>query len=75
MAPWLRVLAALPGDLGSISMCSHGSPQLSVTPVPRDLTPSHRLTCKQNTKYINLKKLIKCLNKTEPNKNNDNFKK
>jgi hypothetical protein len=29
--------------------CPHGSSQLSVIPVPKDLTLSHRQTCKQNT--------------------------
>ena len=32
MGQWLRTLAALPGDLGSIPR--HGGSQLSVTPVP-----------------------------------------
>ncbi|EGW07278.1 hypothetical protein I79_018888 [Cricetulus griseus] len=39
----LRALAALSEDPGSIS-----SLQLSVTPVPGDLTPSHSYLCRQN---------------------------
>lgn len=37
---WLRVLIALPEDLGSI---------LSVTPVTEDMAPFHKHTCRQNT--------------------------
>jgi hypothetical protein len=37
VAQWLRTLAALPGDLASVSSIHNDSSQLSVTPVPGDL--------------------------------------
>jgi hypothetical protein len=43
MTQWLRALDVLPEDLGSFpSQHPHGSSQLSVTPIPEDLAPSHR---------------------------------
>jgi hypothetical protein len=49
MAHWLRILAVLPEDQGSIPSTHNGSSELSVTPVPGDPTPSHRHICRQNT--------------------------
>jgi hypothetical protein len=34
---------------------THDKSQLSVTPVPRDPTPSHRHTCSQNTSVNKIK--------------------
>jgi hypothetical protein len=48
MAQWLRVLAALPEDLGSIPNTHLAAHKLSVTLVPEAPTPSHRHTCRQN---------------------------
>jgi hypothetical protein len=36
----------------------HGSSQLSVAPVPEDLTPSHRHTCRQNTSVREFKNIL-----------------
>ncbi|EGV98101.1 hypothetical protein I79_008015 [Cricetulus griseus] len=47
MAQQLRALAALPKYPGSLPN-THMVAQLSITPVPRDLTPSNRHTCRQN---------------------------
>lgn len=41
MAPWLKVLAALPEDQVQLL---HGGSQPSVTPVLPNLTPSHKYT-------------------------------
>jgi hypothetical protein len=41
MAQLLRALVALPEVLSSVPS-THGSSQLSVTPVPGDLTPSYK---------------------------------
>ena len=57
MAQQLRALTTIPEDLGSISSTHpHGGSQLSITPVPGDLTPSYRHICKQNTKIHIFKK-------------------
>jgi|UPI0000F4F6F2 hypothetical protein len=50
---WLRFQnPALPGFK---SQHLHGSSQLSVTPVPGNLTPSHRHACKQNSNTHKMK--------------------
>jgi hypothetical protein len=41
--------------LGFNSQHPHGSLQLFVTPVPGDLTLSHRQTCRQNTNICGIK--------------------
>jgi hypothetical protein len=55
----LGALAALPEDLSFKSQHPQGVSQLSVTPFPGNLTPSHRHTCSQNANKhkvkINLK--------------------
>jgi hypothetical protein len=43
VAQWLRALAVLPEDQGSIPKCPHNGSQLSVSPVLGDLTPSSEL--------------------------------
>ena len=49
MAQRLRAVTALPEDSpGFNSQHPHGSSQLSVTPVPEDLTPSDRHIGRQN---------------------------
>ena len=55
MAQWLRVLAALPEDLGFNSQHPHGSSQLSIISVPGYLTHSHRHTHRQNTSEYKIK--------------------
>jgi hypothetical protein len=53
-------LSCSPKRLRFNSQHPHGSSQLSITPVPGDLTPSHRQTCKQNTNAYKIKnKLFK----------------
>ena len=62
MAQQLRALAALPEDQSVFnSQHPHGHSQLSVTPGPRFLTPSHRHTFKQitNTHKIRINYLFK----------------
>ena len=62
MAQWLRALAALPEDPGSIPstyMTAHNSP-LSITLVPELPTPSHRhMQANTKTRTIKKKKLKK----------------
>jgi hypothetical protein len=62
MAQWLRALAALPEDPGSIPstyMTAHHSP-LSITLVPELPTPSHRhMQANTKTRTIKKKKLKK----------------
>jgi hypothetical protein len=48
MTQQLRVLAALTEDSGSIPSI-HMAAHNCVTPIPGDLTPSHRHICRQNT--------------------------
>jgi hypothetical protein len=40
---------------GFNSQHPHGGSQVSVSPVPGDLTPSHRYTCRQNTNTHTIK--------------------
>jgi hypothetical protein len=47
MAHQLRALAALPADPGSIPS-THTGAHNSVTPIPENLTPSQRHTCRPN---------------------------
>ena len=61
MTQGLRVLAALPEDLCSI-LSTHM--ELSVAPVPGDLTLSHRHTCRQNTNSYTIR-INKSLKKKE----------
>ena len=56
MTQQLRALASLPED-----PVQFRSSQLSVTPVPGDLTPSHRHTCRQNSNAREIKNKIKTL--------------
>ena len=51
LARWLTgsELAVFPKGLGFNSQHPHGSSQSSATPVPEDLTPSYRHTCRQTT--------------------------
>ena len=49
MAQRLRALSTLPDGPGFNSQHPHGSSELSVTPVPELLTPSHKQICRQNT--------------------------
>jgi hypothetical protein len=48
MAQQLKALAALLQDLGSVPSTHMGSSQLFATPVPGNLTSSHRHTCRKN---------------------------
>ena len=48
MAHWLRTLAALPEDLGSIPSTYMAVHKLPVTPVLGYVAPSHRHACRQN---------------------------
>ena len=42
--------------LGFKSQYPHSGSQLPVTPLPRNLTPSHRHTCRQNTSTDKIKR-------------------
>ena len=55
MAQWLRAHTVLP-YLGFNSQHPHGGSQLSVTPVPGGLIPSHRHTYKHNTNTHKIKR-------------------
>jgi hypothetical protein len=46
MALWLRAVAILPEDSGSIPSTNMVT---VVTPAPEDPIPSHRYTCRKNT--------------------------
>jgi hypothetical protein len=51
MAPHLKALASLPGDPGSILSTHRVHKHLQI----KDLTPSYRHTCRQNTKMHKIK--------------------
>jgi hypothetical protein len=61
---------------GFNSQHPHGSSQLSVTPVPGDLTPSHRHTSTQNNSAHEIKKnvLYELFQNKQTNKQTKNHK-
>jgi hypothetical protein len=62
MAQWLRVLAAFPENPVQFPVPTW---QLT-TPVPGDLTPSHRHTCSQITNVHKIKNKIKTKQNKKP---------